>query len=81
MAEELSQAELDAQRKAEDEARRLADIEREERKETRRTRLEVIRLAKETLIENSRYKNIDERDVSAEDITNFANTLFEYTNQ
>lgn len=48
--------------------------------EKRRSRLEMIRLAKETLIENSRNKPIDSRDVSAEEITAFAETLILYVN-
>ena len=48
--------------------------------ERKRIRLESIRLAKETLIENSRSKSIDERDVSADDIKNFANILYNFVN-
>jgi len=43
--------------------------------QTKINRLETIRLAKETLIENSRSKPVDARDVSAADITAFANNL------
>lgn len=39
------------------------------------TKLEAIRLAKETLIENARSKPVDSREVTAADITAFANTL------
>ena len=48
--------------------------------ETKRARLEAIRLAKETLIENARSKAVDSRDVSADDITAFATTLTAYVN-
>jgi hypothetical protein len=41
----------------------------------RRARAEVIRLAKETLIENDRNKPTGERGVTAADITAFADTL------
>lgn len=44
-------------------------------------RLEAVRLAKETLIENARSKPVDARDVSASDITSFADTLVSYINQ
>lgn len=81
MAEELSQEELNAQREAERKAEEQARIERELKNELRKTRLEVVRLAKETLIENNRHKAVDERDVSAEDITAFADVLFNYTNE
>lgn len=48
--------------------------------ETKRAKLEAIRLAKEVLIENARSKPVDSRDVSASDITNFANVLINYVN-
>lgn len=48
--------------------------------EEKRTRLEAVRLAKETLIENARNKPIDGRDVTADEITAFANTLTTYVN-
>ena len=41
-------------------------------------KIESVRLAKETLIENARSKPVGDRDISAEDITNFANTLTTY---
>jgi hypothetical protein len=46
--------------------------------ELRRSKLEAVRLAKEVLIENSRSKAVDARDVTAADITAFANTLVTY---
>ena len=49
--------------------------------EQRRARLEAVRLAKETLIENARSKPVDARDVSAADVTTFANALNQYINQ
>ena len=49
--------------------------------EQRRARLESVRLAKETLLENARSKPVDSRDVSASDITTFANALNQYINQ
>lgn len=48
--------------------------------EARRAKLEAIRLAKETLIENARSKPVDSRDVSAADIQAFAQTLVSYIN-
>ena len=45
-----------------------------------RAKLEAIRLAKETLIENARSKPVDARDVSAADIQAFAQTLVSYIN-
>ena len=46
--------------------------------EVRRARLEAVRLAKETLIENARSKAVDARDVTAADITTFAAALTAY---
>jgi len=43
--------------------------------QAKQIKLEAIRLAKETLIENARSKPTDSRDVTAADITVFANTL------
>ena len=48
--------------------------------ESRRTKLEAVRLAKETLIENRRNQPVDARDVAATDITAYANTLVNYIN-
>ena len=43
--------------------------------QTRQSKLEAIRLAKETLIENARSKPVDSREVTAADITAFADAL------
>ena len=49
--------------------------------EIRRSKLEAVRLAKETLIENARSKPVDARDVSAADIKAFAEVLVTYINE
>ena len=49
--------------------------------EQQRAKLENVRLAKETLIENDRSKPVGERGVTASDITSFADTLNAYVNQ
>lgn len=49
--------------------------------EARRTKLEAVRLAKETLIENARSKPVDARDISAADIQAFAQSLVSYINE
>jgi hypothetical protein len=41
-------------------------------------RVEAVRFAKETLVENNRTKSVTERDVSAEDITVLADALVNY---
>lgn len=43
--------------------------------QVKQAKLEAIRLAKETLIENARSKPADARDVTATDITAFADAL------
>ena len=70
------QAVIDFQ-EASDAPRRAHDVAMEQR----RARLEAVRLAKETLIENARSKPVDARDVSAADVTAFANVLNQYINQ
>ncbi len=46
--------------------------------QAKQAKLEAVRLAKETLIENARSKPVDSRDVSAADITAFAQSLVSY---
>lgn len=48
--------------------------------EARRARLEAVRIAKETLIENRRNQPADAREVTAADVTAYANTLLSYIN-
>ena len=47
----------------------------------RQQKMDLVRIAKETLIENDRSKAADERGVTAADITAFADTLNTYINQ
>lgn len=61
---------------ASDASRRAHEIAMEQR----RARLETVRLAKETLLENARSKPVDSRDVTADDITAFASALTAYVN-
>ena len=49
--------------------------------EAKRAKLEAVRLAKEVLIENARTKPVDNRDISAADITAFAQAIEQYANQ
>jgi hypothetical protein len=46
--------------------------------EAKRAKLEAVRLAKEVLIENARSKPVDSRDVTAAQITAFADVLSNY---
>ena len=48
--------------------------------QAKQARLEAVRLAKETLIENARSKPVDAREVTAADITAFAATLEAHIN-
>ena len=57
-----------------DAARRSQDIANEQR----RNKMELVRLAKEVLIENNRSKPVDSRDLSADDITAYAQSLLIY---
>ena len=49
--------------------------------EQMRIRLELVRMAKEALIETARSKPVEERDVTAADVVSFATTLNNYVNQ
>ena len=48
--------------------------------QAKQAKLEVVRLAKETLLENARSKPVDTREVTAADITAFAAALEAYVN-
>jgi hypothetical protein len=48
--------------------------------QAKQAKLEAVRLAKETLIENARSKPVDARDITASDITAFASALEAYVN-
>lgn len=48
--------------------------------QARQAKLEAVRLAKETLIENRRNQPVDAREVTAADITAYATTLVNYIN-
>jgi hypothetical protein len=49
--------------------------------EIRRTKLEMIRVATGTLESNAKSKPVDERDITALDITKFADELIQYINE
>lgn len=48
--------------------------------EAQRTKIEAVRLAKETLVENARSQPVDSREVTAAAITSFAAALVSYAN-
>jgi hypothetical protein len=48
--------------------------------ESKRSKLEAVRIAKEVLTENRRSLPVGEREVSAADITAFATTIITYIN-
>jgi hypothetical protein len=73
-AEQQAEIELQEAREA---GRRAHEIAMEQR----RARLDAVRLAKETLIENDRNKPTGERGVAASDITTFAGAIISYVNQ
>ena len=71
MALTTEQIDQIAYQEASDAGRRAHEIAME----SRRAKLEAVRLAKETLIENARSKPADSRDVTPADITAFADAL------
>jgi hypothetical protein len=48
--------------------------------DTKRAKLEAVRIAQHTLIENRRSQPVDAREVTAADITAYATTLVNYIN-
>jgi protein tyrosine phosphatase (PTP) superfamily phosphohydrolase (DUF442 family) len=48
--------------------------------QAKQAKLEAVRLAKETLVENARSKPVDSRDITAADITAFAAALEAHIN-
>lgn len=46
--------------------------------QSKQAKIDAVRLARETLTENSRSKPVDARDISAQDIIDFAETLVTY---
>jgi hypothetical protein len=52
----------------------------EQAMQAKQVSVETIRLAQQTLVENARSKPVDERDITAADITAFAATLATYIN-
>ena len=63
---------------ASNEAQRQLDVDRRTHElelESRRARLELLKTAKEVLIENKRNLPVSEREVSDSDITTFATSL------
>lgn len=46
--------------------------------ESIKNKMEAVRIAKDVLTENNRSKPADARDISAEDITDFASTITNY---
>ena len=48
--------------------------------QAKQAKLEAVRLAQQTLLENARSKAVDSRDVTAADITTFAEAIVTYIN-
>ena len=61
---------------AQDNARRAHEITIQ----AKQAKLEAVRLAQQTLVENARSKSVDARDIAASDITAYAETLTAYIN-
>ena len=62
-------------------AEQLAQIEFDKAVQATHRKMDLVRLAKEVLVENDRSKPAEERGVSAADITAFATELNAYVNQ
>jgi hypothetical protein len=75
LAEEM-RAQIAAQQETEN-ARR----EHERDMEARRAKLELLRMAKETLVENARNKPAEEAVITAAEITAFAQELINYVGE
>lgn len=73
--QQAQQAQLDIQTTLEN-LRHVNQLELE----SRRIKLEAVRLAKEVLVENARSKPVDSREITVDDIKNFANTLTNHIN-
>lgn len=61
-------------------AEQQAQVDYQHAVDERRNRLEAVRLAQQTLIENRRNMPVDQREIAAADITAYANTLIAYIN-
>lgn len=70
------QAATSAATSAQDDARRAHELTIQ----AKQAKLEAVRLAQQTLIENARSKSVDARDIAAADITAFAEALTTYIN-
>lgn len=53
----------------------------ERQMESRRTKVDMIKVATDTLVANAKSKPVDERDITALDIKTFADELIKYINQ
>jgi hypothetical protein len=49
--------------------------------ETRRTKIDMVKVAMDTLTSNAKSKPADERDITASDIKTFADELIQYINE
>jgi hypothetical protein len=49
--------------------------------ETRRTKIDMVKVAMDTLASNAKSKPADERDITASDIKTFADELIQYINE
>jgi hypothetical protein len=56
-------------------------LELQHAQQARQQKMDLVRIAKETLVENDRSKPAEERGVTAADITAFAETLNAYITQ
>ena len=77
-ADQQFQMDLEAARQANQLALETVRNAAQAAMQAKQAKLDAVRLAKETLIENRRNMPVDQREVSAADITAFAQSLVSY---
>jgi ATP-dependent protease HslVU (ClpYQ) ATPase subunit len=75
------EAELAAGISAKEVQRDAALRSRDIANEQKRNRMELVRIAKEVLVENNRSKPVDSRDLLANDITDYAQSLIDFVEE
>ncbi len=77
----LAQAQAEAARREAEKDLENLRLTNHQNLEKMRTRLDLVRTAKEVLLENARSKPVESRDVSATDITAFAEELVQFVHK
>ena len=80
-AQQAAQQAIQKEQIASQQASEAARHEHEKVMESRRAKLELLRMAKETLVENARNKPAEEAAITATEITAFAQELINYVGE